>query len=300
MTSSRLRPSPARLLAAVAALALLGTRPARAQGTSPTLRLEEIVADSHSFHVVSTLIVGPTEVVLFDTQNRLSDGRRVADRIAATGKRLKAIFISHPDEDHFFGALAIVDQFPGTPIYMTPAAIAEFGRTAEGMRLQGKQGLGAEVPDSLFHPQAYPAGGLAVDGVPLQLLADLQGDVLHPTNSAIWIPSLRAVLAGDIVFNGVYPYLAASTPGSRTAWQGSLDSLAALHPDVVVAGHKASADLPDTPAALEFMHHYLRDFDAARASAANVREMITTIRAKYPDLTVAMLLGYSAMQTFRQ
>jgi glyoxylase-like metal-dependent hydrolase (beta-lactamase superfamily II) len=300
MTASRLAPSAAGLLAAVIGLALVGTRPARAQGASPTLHLEEIVADSQSFHVVSTLIIGPTEVVLFDTQNRLSDGRRVAERIAATGKRLKAIFISHPDEDHFFGALAIVDRFPGTPIYMTPAAIAEFGRTAEGMRVQGKQGLGAEAPDSLFHPQTYPADGLEVDGVPLHLLADLQGDVLHPTNSAIWIPSLRAVLAGDIVFNGVYPYLAASTPASRTAWQASLDSLAALHPDIVVAGHKASVDLPDTPASIEFMRQYLRDFDAARASATSIPEMVSAIRAKYPDLTVGMLLGYSAMQTFRQ
>jgi len=113
-----------------------------------------------------------------------------------------------------------VERFPGTPIYMTPAAIAEFIRTAEGMRVQGKQGLGAEVPDSLFHPLPYPSGGLTVDGVPVRLLADLQGDVLHPTNSALWIPSLRAVLAGDIVFNGVFPYLAASTPASRAAWQG--------------------------------------------------------------------------------
>lgn len=300
MTSSRLHPIAARLLAAVAALALIGTPPARAQGASPTLHLEEIVADSNSFHVVSTLIVGPTEIVLFDTQNRLSDGRRVADRIAATGKRLKAIFISHPDEDHFFGALAITDRFPGTPIYMTPAAIAEFGRTAEGMRVQGKRGMGADVPDSLFHPQEYPAGGLEVDGVPVELLADLQGDVLTPTNSALWIPSLHAVLAGDIVFNGVYPYLAASTPASRSAWQASLDSLAALHPDIVVAGHKASAELPDTPASLEFMRHYLRDFDAARASASSIREMVTAIRTKYPDLTVGMLLGYSAMRTYSQ
>jgi hypothetical protein len=102
------------------------------------------------------------------------------------------------------------------------------------MRVQGKRGLGAEAPDSLFHPQEYPAGGLAVDGVPVQLLADLQGDVLNPTNSAIWIPALRAVLTGDIVFNGVHPYLAASTPASRAAWQASLVSLAALHPDIVV------------------------------------------------------------------
>lgn len=274
---------------------------AAAQSAAPAvLHLEEVVADSQNFHVVSTLIVGPTEVVLFDTQNRLSDGRRVAERIAATGKRLKAIFISHPDEDHFFGALAVVDRFPGTPIYMTPAAIAEFNRTAEGMRQQGKRGMGAEVPDSLFHPTPYPAGGLSVDGAALELIPDLQGDVLTPTNSAIWIPSLRAVLAGDVVFNGVHPYLAASSPASRAAWHTSLDRLAALKPDLVVAGHKSSVDAPDTPASLQFMHEYLRAFDAARAGSSNPQAMAATVRSKYPDLTVGMLLNYSAMMAFRQ
>jgi glyoxylase-like metal-dependent hydrolase (beta-lactamase superfamily II) len=284
------------------ALLALGRLPAAAaQGAAPArLQLEEVIADSQNFHVASTLILGPTEVVLFDTQNRRSAGRRVADRIAASGRRLTAIFISHPDEDHFFGALAIIERFPGTPIYMTPAAIAEFQRTAEGMRAQGKQGLGAEVPDSLFHPQPYPAGGLTVDGQALELIPDQQGDVLNPTNSAIWIPSLRAVLAGDIVFNGVYPYLAASTPASRVAWQGSLDRLAALHPEIVVAGHKTSADLPDTPASIDFMRHYLRDFDAERAAASDVKSMVAAIRAKYPDLTVVMLLYYSAFKTFKQ
>jgi len=38
------------------------------------------------------------------------------------------------------------------------------------------------------------------------------------------------------------------------------------------------------------MRQYLRDFDAARAGTATVREMVSTIRAKYPDLTVGMLL----------
>ncbi|HXI21833.1 MAG TPA: hypothetical protein VNH46_12135, partial [Gemmatimonadales bacterium] len=53
---------------------LLGSPPARAQTAPPTLHLEEIIADSESYHVLSTLIIGPTEVICFDTQNRLSDG----------------------------------------------------------------------------------------------------------------------------------------------------------------------------------------------------------------------------------
>jgi glyoxylase-like metal-dependent hydrolase (beta-lactamase superfamily II) len=281
------------LLAGFAAVTVLGQAP-------PTLVLHEVVADSLNFHVVSTIVLGPTEAVVFDAQNRMSDGRRVADAVAASGRHLKAIVISHPDEDHFFGALAILERFPGTPVYMSPAAIEEFDRVAEGMRSRLKPRMGSEAPDSLIHPVPYPESGLSVDGNRLEWIPDLQGDVLKPCNSAIWIPSIRTVLAGDIVFNGVYPYLAASSPASRAAWQGSLDRLAALHADAVVAGHKATVESPDTPASLAFMAQYLRDFDAARAGSATPQAMSAALRAKYPDLTVPMLLNYSAMMAFRQ
>lgn len=262
------------------------------------LTLETYVADSLSFDVASTLIIGPTEVVLFDAQNHMSDGRRVAERIAATGKKLKAIFISHPDEDHFFGAQAVLERFPGTPVYMAPGGLKEFARTGAEMLSSRKPRYGNEAPDSLIHVQPVPAAGLTIDGEHLQVIADLQGDVLAPCNSALWIPSLRAVLAGDIVFNGVHPYLAASTEASRNAWHKSLDSLAALKPAIVVAGHKRAADAPDTPASLAFMRGYLTDFEAARKSSATPMAMVAAIRAKYADLTMPILLQVSAQMTF--
>ena len=73
---------------------------------------------------------GPKEALLFDTQYHLADARRLADRIAASGKHLKAIILSHPDHDHFAGAAAIVERFPGTPVYMTAKALEEYKRTA--------------------------------------------------------------------------------------------------------------------------------------------------------------------------
>ena len=95
---------------------------ARRRRGRTSLRLEEVGADSTAFDVTATMIVGPTEVLLWDTQYHVADATRLADRIAATGKHLKAIVISHPDHDHFMGAAKIVERFPGTPVYMTAAA----------------------------------------------------------------------------------------------------------------------------------------------------------------------------------
>ena len=80
------------------AVALLTATPAPPSHSSK-LHLEEVGSDSTAFHVTSTLIVGPTEVLVWDAQYHLDDARRLADRIAATGKHVKAIVLSHPDHD---------------------------------------------------------------------------------------------------------------------------------------------------------------------------------------------------------
>ncbi len=75
----------------------------RAANTSRAkLRIEEFTADSTAFNVNSTLVIGPTESILFDTQYLPKDAARIADRIAASGTHLKAIVLTHPDDDHYF------------------------------------------------------------------------------------------------------------------------------------------------------------------------------------------------------
>src|SRR5512147_675126 len=79
------------------------------------LKLEEVGSDSTAFDVVATMIVGPTELVVWDAQYHRSDANRLADRIAATGKKLTAIVLSHPDHDHYMGVASLLARFPGTP-----------------------------------------------------------------------------------------------------------------------------------------------------------------------------------------
>ena len=265
-----------------------------------TLRLEEVGSESTAFDVVSTLIIGPTEVLLWDAQYHVADARRVADKIAATRKHLKAIIISHPDHDHYFGTAAIVERFPGTPVYMTAAALSEFKKTAAQAFQNEKSRRPAALADSIVTPTELPSTHLTVDGEAVELVPDLTGDVLTPTNSFLWIPSLRTVLAGDIVFNGVHPWLGSSDEASRTAWRASVRRIADLHPAVVVAGHKKDIASPDTPASLDFMDHYLTDFDAIRKSAADGAALRDAMLRKYPDLAIPGLLAYSAQVAFRK
>ena len=268
--------------------------------TAAKLRLEEIGADSTAFHAVATLIVGPTEVLAWDAQYRVADAQRVADRIAATGKKLKAIVISHPDHDHYMGAAKIVERFPGTPVYMTAAGLAEYERTAPRQFQGEKARQPALVPDSLVTPKPLPSMHLTVDGEAVEVIPDLTGDVLTPTNSFLWIPSLRTALAGDIAFNGVHPWLGASSEASRVAWRAAVKRIADLHPVSVVAGHKKDIASPDSPDVLRFMDQYLADFDSLRKTSANGDELRTAMLQKYPDLAVRGLLAFGARAAYQK
>ncbi len=286
-------------LAAFAPLiAALGPMPRHA--TASKLRLQEVGSDSTSFDVVATLIAGPTESILWDGQYHLPDAKRLADVIAASHTHLKAIIISHPDHDHYSGVAAIVERFPGTPVYMTAKALAHYDTTAQQNFQMEKSRRPTLMADSLVHPTVLPTTHFTVDGERVDVIPDLTGDVVIPTNSLLWIPSLRAALAGDIVFNGVHPWLGSSSEASRAAWRAALKRIADLKPLVVVAGHKRDISAADSPASLAFMDAYLTDFDALRKTSADGAALRDAMLAKYSNLGVPMLLAYGAQVAYRK
>lgn len=259
----------------------------------------QYLANGTAFHSSSVLIADETEALLIDAQYHVEDARRVADQIAATGKHLKAIFITHPDHDHYSGAAAIVERFPGTPVYMTAAALERFDSTGVADFERDRARQPHLFPDSVIAPQSLPSTRLAIDGEIVEIIPDLQGDVITPVNSVVWIPSLRTLIASDLVFNGVHVWLGASDESTRTAWREALLRLAERDPKTVIAGHKPAVDTADSPETLQTMRHYLADFDEALATSSDGPEVADSMRRKYP-WKVAGLLSYSARFAFRQ
>jgi len=262
------------------------------------LHLEVFTGNEDSWGVTSTLICGKTEAILVDGQFRISQAKKLADRVAATGRHLKAIIITHPDDDHYLGTAVLHERFPHAPIYMTAAALEEFKRTSGAYLAMQRAKAPSETPDSLPMPEVLPATIFSVDGQAAEVIKDFQGDVLKSMNSFIWVPSLDAVIAGDVVFSGVHPWLANSNAESRSAWHHSLQLISALHPRIVVAGHKGNPGLPDSPEAIAFMHDYLNDFESARRAATNAAELVAAMSRKYPGLMQTKFLTYAARAAF--
>ena len=89
-------------------------------------------------------------------------------------------------------------------------------------------------------------------------------DIRHTRRVALKVlnPELGAVLGG--LLHVVHPWLGNSDEASRAEWRRALARMAARKPRVVVAGHKKSLDLPDSPEVLSQMDRYLADFDSLR------------------------------------
>ena len=259
-----------------------------------TLQLDVFIGEADSWNVTSTLIYGKSEAILVDSQFRISQAKKLGDQVAARGRRLKAIIITHPDYDHYIGTAVLHERFPDTPIYMTADALEEFKLTSGEELAKKKASAPSETPDSLPTPEVLPTTIFTVDGETVEVIKDFQGDVLKTTNSFVWIPSLRAVIAGDIVFNGVHVWLGDSSPESRRAWHDSLQLIATLQPRVVVAGHKKNAGVPDSPQAIASMEKYLDDFESARKAASSADELVAVMKQKYGDWAWERLLVSSA------
>lgn len=275
----------------------LGTAVAHPAGDGP-LKLDVYVADDKAYNVTSTLIYGKSESLLVDAQFHLSDASKLADQIAATHTHLRAIFITHPDLDHYIGLAALHQRFPDAPIYMTRRALEEFNKSVASDLESAPRRAPQETPNAVPTPQVLPSTRLAIDGQTVVIVEDQQGDfATQPANSFLYVPCLRAVIAGDIVFSGIHPWLEGSTSETRRRWRASLALLKALQPEIVVAGH-GLREPETTAAAITFMERYLADFEALRSSSPNADQFVTAMQGKYPTLGQLLFLKIAARSVF--
>src|SRR4029079_11568550 len=69
--------------------------------------------------ITSTLIMGKHDAVLVDPPLTVEQADEVGDWVAASGRNLTQIYITHGHGDHWFGALSTLERFPGVTVRAT-------------------------------------------------------------------------------------------------------------------------------------------------------------------------------------
>jgi glyoxylase-like metal-dependent hydrolase (beta-lactamase superfamily II) len=219
--------------------------------------------------ITATLISGERDAVLVDPLLTRQQGQALADWVAAGGKNLTTVYITHGHGDHWFGLGALRERYPRVRAVATAQVI-------EYMRQQVSPKVFANW-ESRFPGQIEPDVAVAepltdphfeLEGHELVVVETGHTDTDHTT--ALHVPSIDLVAAGDVVYNDVHLYLAESDHGKRMQWIRALDAVEALHPRHVVAGHKRPGRADD-PKTVEETRLYIRDFDrlAEQSSTAN-------------------------------
>ena len=73
--------------------------------------------------IASTLIYGKRDAVLVDAFMTVKQADALVDWVAASGKSLTTIYITHGHGDHWFGIGALLERFPNARAVATPDVV---------------------------------------------------------------------------------------------------------------------------------------------------------------------------------
>ncbi|MEU1528148.1 MBL fold metallo-hydrolase [Streptomyces fagopyri] len=241
----------------------------------------------------STLIYGERDAVLVDPLLTVDESRRLADWVAAQGKNVTTIFVTHAHGDHFFGAPAVLDRFPQARLVAAPDVAAHAGAQWGSAWFDGfwQPRFPDQLPDRHLVPEPLPDGRIELEGEDLRAIE--LGHTDTDGTSALHVPSLGLVVAGDAVYGDVHLYLGEAKGDATDHWLRALDVIEALRPSAVVSGHKRDGD-PDSPDDVGRTRRYIEDFTAAAATANDHMDLYTSMLRLYPDRVNRGVLWNSA------
>ncbi|HXJ19200.1 MAG TPA: MBL fold metallo-hydrolase [Polyangia bacterium] len=259
------------------------------------LTTEVFTSSPQGFLVTSTLVSGEKEAVLIDGQLTLADAHRLVGMIIDSKKTLTTVYVTHWHPDHYFGLVVVKQAFPKVKIVAQPATVAEIKKTWAAKVKQWSPMFGANLPTKPLIPSPLAGNSITLEGQALEIHGPVQGDAA--TSSYVWIPSIKTVITGDIVYQGIFPWTAETNAVSRAAWSKTLDELTALGATTVVAGHKEPT-LKDDASGITATKSYLKDFDEAAGASKSAAELQAKMKAKYPKLAMDIVLQIGAGAQF--
>jgi glyoxylase-like metal-dependent hydrolase (beta-lactamase superfamily II) len=247
----------------------------------------------------ATLIHGDEEAVLVDTLVTFDQVDALADWIDGSGKRLIGIYITHGHCDHWIGLRRLRERFGDVPGWARPKVHerAIFEATNPGLFSYWQGVFPGEIPEKPDVPDRLESTSIELEGSEINVIDIGQGDTEHST--IVHVPSIAAVVGGDVVYNQVHMMTAETDARSRQDWIDNLNQIAALDPQIVVSGHHR-VGAPTDPKSIGESQQYLRDFSRVVDTQETVEGIVQEMLQLHPDRDNPRVVWHCAREAVKK
>ncbi|MDT9700254.1 MBL fold metallo-hydrolase [Streptomyces sp. P17] len=230
----------------------------------------------------SILISNGGEALLVDPLFTIAQSERLLQWLSERDAPVTSVYVTHGHGDHWFGLGAVLQQYPGARAVALPEVVKEMAvqSSPEVLKAMWRAWFPEQIPERFVLAEPLEDEVMTVGGA--EVRAVRLGHTDSDDTTCLHVPDLGLVVAGDAIYNNVHLMLAASDADGRAQWLRALDTVEALAPTAIVAGHKdPSAD--DDPRHIEETRRYILDFELGLRRTNSTLELYEFMLERHPS-----------------
>jgi len=237
--------------------------------------------------------MGKTDAVLIDAQWTLSNAHRVITEILETGKNLQTIYLTHAHPDHYFGVGVIAEAFPKARVIAIPSEASIINKQFFGKIEHWEGVIGAHnVCRKAAKIEAIEENYFELEGHRFEIISKVMGDMRY--NTMVWIPSIKTLVASDVLFNQAHPFTCELTKEERQQWIADVDKIEKMGAEVIIPGHQKPGMQFDR-SSLDFTRDYVVATEEELARTSGVGEFFYAMMKRFPQANLFISNDMNAM-----